>query len=147
MLCEICIYYGCIQHSCFFAQALAILFLGSNFDTRILEEVADGHAAKSTVHMSFATNPDRAVNQLPCGACTLTGSLLCVQEHCVLVQQHTKKKEAVSVLNMVQDTIVTVGFNASVQPLTCLHKYNKQCTMSLRNTSGHVRIGIAPVLV
>jgi hypothetical protein len=51
--------------------------------------------------MSFATNPDRAVNQLPCGACFFTASLLRVQEHCVLVQQHTKKKEAVSVLNMV----------------------------------------------
>ncbi len=41
--------------------------------------------------------------------------------HCVLVQQHTKKKEAV-VLNMVQDSIVAV----------CLH------------ACYHVRIGCIP---
>ncbi len=75
---------------------------------RVLEKGANRYATKSAIEEPFSANPYRTVNQLPCRACTFTASLLRVQKHCVLVQQTTKKKEAVSVLNMVQDSIVAV---------------------------------------
>ena len=87
-----------------------------------LKKGANRYATKSATDEPFSANPYRAVNQLLRGACTFTASLLRVQEHCVLVQQHTQKKEAVSILNMVQDSIVAV----------CLH------------ACYHVRIGCIP---
>jgi hypothetical protein len=74
--------------------------------------LSNRYATKSAFDVSFSANPDWAVNQLLCRACYFTASLLRVQERCVLVQQHTKKKEAVSVLNMVEDSIVAVCFHA-----------------------------------
>ena len=79
---------------------------------RVLKKGANGHAAKSTFHGPIASNPDRAVNQVLRRACNLTFSFLCVKEHCVLMQQTTKQKETVRVLNMIHDGIVAVGFDA-----------------------------------
>jgi hypothetical protein len=89
---------------------------------RELKKGANRYATKSAIDVPFSAYPYRAVSQLLCGACFFTASLLRVQEHCVLVQQHTKKKEAVRVLNMVHDSIVAV----------CLH------------ACYHVRIGCIP---